>query len=131
MDRKAVRAPVVSDNGDLVPMKAWKMAWDGARAYGRASRVASESMQAALEQHAALTLPRHVRNRGYLAPGDPIPPPGTDLLDYSALAPARVFRGMKEGVALAAAIDLATGSRGSAKSFGRDVRLGDTPVMCG
>jgi type IV secretory pathway TraG/TraD family ATPase VirD4 len=88
-------------------MNGWKMAWDATRAYGRASRAASESMQAALEQHAAQTLPRQVRKRGYLAPGDPAPPPGMDLLDYSGLAPVSAQRGMPAGVILGAAIDLA------------------------
>lgn len=90
-------------------MNGWKVAWEAAQGYGRASRAASESIQVALDQHAAQTLPRHVRNRGYLAPGDPVPPAGTDLLDYSALAPVGSLRGMPAGVTLAAAIDLANG----------------------
>jgi type IV secretory pathway TraG/TraD family ATPase VirD4 len=94
-------------------MSGWKMAWDAARAYGRTSRAVSESMQAAYEQHSAATLPRRVRSRGYLAPGDPAPPPGIDLLDYSGLAPASVLRSAAlraGGVALGAAIDLGSGS---------------------
>jgi type IV secretory pathway TraG/TraD family ATPase VirD4 len=95
-------------------MDGWKAAWGAARAYGQASRAASESIQAAFEQHAVETLPRRVRNRGYLAPGDPVPPPGTDLLDYSALAPASTLRRSAEGVTLAAAIDLGRGSAAAA-----------------
>lgn len=90
-------------------MSGWKLAWGAARAYGRASRAASESMQAAFEQHAIETVPRRVRNRGYLAPGDPVPPPGMDLLDYSALAPLSALRGRTAGITLAAAIDLGDG----------------------
>jgi type IV secretory pathway TraG/TraD family ATPase VirD4 len=89
----------------------WKLAWGAAKAYGHASKAASESMQAAYERHAIETLPRRVRNRGYLAPGDPVPPPGTDLLDYSGLAPGRMIRDVSQrtGVAIGAALDLADG----------------------
>jgi len=89
------------------------MAWGAARAYGHTSKAVSESMQAAYQQHSATTLPRKVRNRGYLAPGDPVPPPGTDLLDYSGLAPAGALRAAalrSGGVALGAAIDLDSGN---------------------
>jgi type IV secretory pathway TraG/TraD family ATPase VirD4 len=92
-------------------MSGWKMAWGAAKAYGRTSRAVSESMQAAYEQHSVENLPRRVRSRGYLAPGDPVPPPGMDLLDYSGLAPAHVLRSAalrSTGVTLAAAIDLAS-----------------------
>jgi type IV secretory pathway TraG/TraD family ATPase VirD4 len=94
-------------------MSGWKLAWGAAKAYGRASRTVSESMQAAYEQHSVETLPRRVRSRGYLAPGDPVPPPGTDLLDYSGLVPFRVVAGTlsgSPGVTLAAAVDLASGN---------------------
>lgn len=86
------------------------MAWGAARAYGRSSRAISESMQAAYERQSVENVPRRVRSRGYLAPGDPAPPPGIDLLDYSGLAPARLLRATairSTGVTLAAAIDLA------------------------
>jgi type IV secretory pathway TraG/TraD family ATPase VirD4 len=89
------------------------MAWGAAKAYGRTSRAVSESMQAAYEQHAAQSLPHRVRNRGYLAPGDPVPPPGLDMLDYSGLAPPGLLRATtlrSGGVTLAAAIDLGSGN---------------------
>jgi type IV secretory pathway TraG/TraD family ATPase VirD4 len=94
-------------------MTGWKVAWGAAQAYGRATRTASESAQAAYERHSVERLPRRVRSRGYLAPGDGMPPPGIDLLDYSGLASARelgesVLR--PDGVAIAAAIDLAAGN---------------------
>ncbi len=89
------------------------MAWGAARVYGRTTRAVSESMQATHERHSIDNLPRRVRNRGYLAPGDPVPPPGTDMLDYSGLAPASLLRATalrSAGVTLAAAIDLADGN---------------------
>jgi len=94
-------------------MNGWRMAWGAARAYGRASRTVSESAQAAYERHSAESLPRRVRARGYLAPGDPPPPPGTDLLDYSGLASARELGASAlrpDGVTIAAALDLAAGN---------------------
>ncbi|HWG02465.1 MAG TPA: type IV secretory system conjugative DNA transfer family protein [Trebonia sp.] len=93
-------------------MNGWKLGWEAAKAYGRASRSVSESVQATYERNAAERVPRRVRNRGYLAPGDPAPPPGLDVLDYSGLAPARAVRGAlyPDGVTLGAAIDLADGA---------------------
>jgi type IV secretory pathway TraG/TraD family ATPase VirD4 len=93
-------------------MSGWKVAWGAARAYGRTTRAVSESMQASYERRTIEHLPRKVRSRGYLAPGDPVPPPGMGLLDYSGLAPASVVRPTAtrtSGVTLAAAIDLADG----------------------
>ncbi len=89
-----------------------KMAWGAAKAYGRTSRAMSQSVQAAYERASVENLPRKVRNRGYLAPGDPVPPPGTDLLDYSGLAPPTAVRSASlrsGGVTLAAAVDLDQG----------------------
>lgn len=75
------------------------------------SRGLSESMQATYERQSVENLPRRVRSRGYLAAGDPLPPPGTDLLDYSGLAPVAAFRALRTtGVTLAATIDLGSGT---------------------
>lgn len=93
-------------------MSGWKFAWEAARAYGRTSRAASESVQAAYERQSIERVPRRVRNRGYLAPGDATPPPGLDVPDYSGLAPSRVLRDAvlhQGGVALGAAVDLDDG----------------------
>lgn len=98
-------------------MDGWKLAWGAAKAYGRTSKAVSESVQASYEHHASQTLPRRVRTRGYLAPGDPVPPPGTDLPDYSGLAPDRVVRAAAlrtSGVTLAATVDLGSGAPGVA-----------------
>jgi type IV secretory pathway TraG/TraD family ATPase VirD4 len=92
-------------------VSGWKLGWEAAKAYGRASRSASESVQAAYERQSAERVPRRLRNRGYMAPGDPVPPPGFDALDYSGLAPARAVapRLYPSGVTLGAAIDLSRG----------------------
>jgi type IV secretory pathway TraG/TraD family ATPase VirD4 len=98
-------------------MDGWKAAWGAAKAYGKASRAATASVQGALERQSAASLPRKVRSRGYLAPGDAVPPPGTDLLDYSGLAPfARVRSSVlnSAGVTVGAAIDLGDGAAAGA-----------------
>ena len=89
------------------------MAWSAAKAYGKASRAATASVQGALERQSAASLPRKVRSRGYLAPGDAVPPPGTDLLDYSGLASFDRVRSSvlnSPGVTIGAAIDLGDGA---------------------
>lgn len=92
-------------------MNGWKLGWEAAKAYGRASRSISESAQAAYERSSADHVPRRVRARGYLAPGDSVPPAGFDALDYSGLAPRRALAGAlyQSGITLGAAIDLADG----------------------
>src|SRR5450756_246790 len=92
-------------------MSGWKLGWEAAKVYGRASRSLSESMQSAYERNSVERVPRKVQSRGYLAPGDPVPPPGLDLLDYSGLAQARSLAGAlsQDGVAVGATIDLARG----------------------
>lgn len=42
-------------------------------------------------------LPRSVRRRGYLRPGDPAPPPGADLLDYRGVATRSEVAGLEGG----------------------------------
>ncbi|MET8848668.1 type IV secretory system conjugative DNA transfer family protein [Amycolatopsis sp. NPDC004625] len=61
-------------------MAPFKIAKSAFAASARASSNASA--------RAATRLPRAVLRRGFLAPGDPPPPPGLDLLDYRATATA-------------------------------------------
>ena len=93
-------------------MNGWRVAFGAAKGYAKVSRSMNDSMRAGFDHHASQQIPRKVAKRGWLAPGDPIPPPGVDFLDYSGLTSSRsvmTAASSRMGPVLGGVIDLDSG----------------------
>ncbi len=91
-------------------MSWWKVAGAAAKGVNRASRDLGEAAGEASASRALNKIPRNVARRGYLIPGDPTPPAGSNLLDFRGLtttSEAKSLSARGQGAAaLGAVVDL-------------------------
>lgn len=91
-------------------MRWWQAGFSAVRGARRFSDQVAGNATGAIRSRQLQSLPRRVRRRGYLIPGDAVPPPGFDLPDYRGLDDSpRGTTGSECSVMLGRAIDLDSG----------------------